>query len=98
MRPGPGIVIVALRDPSRVVGSGTCATRSKWASRGIPRMRVPAAALLVTVALLGAACGGGDGSPSQQDEAPLNEQTPSGQEQGETTPAPAGSERGSGGG
>lgn len=61
------------------------------------RTRIRAAALLVTVAFLGAACGGDNGSSSQQDEAPLNEQTPSGQQQGETTPAPEGSERGSGG-
>ena len=64
----------------------------------MPRMRALAVALLITGAFLGAACGGDNGSPSQQDEAPLNEQTPSGQEQGETTPAPAGSKRGSGGG
>ncbi len=60
------------------------------------RIRTLAAASLVTVAFAGAACGGDNGSPSQQDEAPLNEQTPSGQEQGETTPAPRESERGGG--
>ncbi len=61
-------------------------------------MRALAAALLVTVVFLGAAIGGESDSPSRQDEAPLNQQTPSGQKQGETTPAPAGSDRGSDGG
>jgi hypothetical protein len=56
--------------------------------------RTRAAAVLATVALFGAGCGGDDSS--QQDDAPLNEQTPSGQQQGETTPAPKGSERGTG--
>jgi len=60
------------------------------------RARSCAAAVLATVAFAGAACGGEDDGSSQQDEAPLNEQTPSGQQQGQTTPAPAGSERGSG--
>ena len=62
------------------------------------RVRTLAAALVVTVAFVGAACGDDNGSPPQQDDAPLNEQTPSGDEQGETTPAPEESERGSGGG
>jgi len=57
------------------------------------RIRTVAAAVLAGVAFLGA-CGDGD-SPSQQDDAPLNEQTPSGQQQGETTPAPQETERGS---
>ena len=62
------------------------------------RIRALAAGLLVAVAFVGAACGGenDNGSPSQQDEAPLDEQTPSGQQQGETTPAPESSKRGSG--
>lgn len=61
------------------------------------RIRSLAVALVVAVALLVAGCGGDDGSPSQPDDAPLNEQTPSGQQQGETTPAPHESPRGSGG-
>lgn len=62
------------------------------------RIRSLAAAVVVTVAFAGAGCGDDNDSPSPQDEAPLNDQTPSGQQQGETTPAPEESERGSGGG
>ena len=58
------------------------------------RTRARAAALLVTIAFTGAGCGADDGG--SQDDAPVNEDTPSGQQQGETTPAPRESERGSG--
>lgn len=57
-----------------------------------------AAPFVVTVAFIGAGCGDDNGSPSRQDEAPLSDRTPSGQQQGETTPAPEESQRGSGGG
>jgi len=60
------------------------------------RIRSVAAAVLVSVAFL-SGCGGDDDS-SQRDDAPLNEQTPSGQQQGETTPAPQDTPRGSGDG
>ena len=62
------------------------------------RIRHVAAAVLVGAAFL-AACGDDDdGGASQRDDAPLNEQTPSGQQQGETTPAPQDSGRGYDGG
>jgi hypothetical protein len=56
------------------------------------RIRTAAVAALVSVALLGA-CGDDDSDP-QRDDAPVNEQTPSGQQQGETTPAPQDTPRG----
>ena len=71
--------------------------RPEWvASAAMTRPRICAAVVLITVALGAGACGGDEGSSSQRDEAPLDEQTPSGEQQGETTPAPAGSQRGSG--
>ncbi len=56
------------------------------------RMRMLAALALAAASLTGAAaCGSSeedDNQPSTVQEAPLNDDTPSGDQQGETTPAP----------
>lgn len=62
------------------------------------RFRTLAALLLTAASLTGAAACGGDeeddNQPSTVQEAPLNDDTPSGDQQGETTPAPEASPQG----
>lgn len=63
------------------------------------RMRTLAALALAAASMTGAAACGSteedDNEPSTVQEAPLNDDTPSGSQQGQTTPAPEESPRGS---